>query len=95
LKSLYSTWLGLTMDSWRLAAESQAVIGLRMVKLATGDAASAREAELMISEKLQTAAQVQTQFFSDAMSSGGPTAARRPLAHYRRKVRANRRRLSR
>ncbi|HEV2530748.1 hypothetical protein [Phenylobacterium sp.] len=95
MKSLYSTWLGLTLDSWRLAAESQAVIGLRMVKLAAGDAASAKEAELMISEKVQAAAQVQSQFFADAVLGGGPAATRRALAHYRRKVRANRRRLSR
>jgi hypothetical protein len=95
LKSLYATWLDLTMDSWRLAAESQAVIGLRMAKLAAGDPASAHEVQLMISEKMQAAAQVQTQMLADTLTGSGHLATRRALAHYRRKVRANRRRLSR
>jgi hypothetical protein len=95
LKSLYATWLDLTMDSWLLAADAQTVIGLRMLKLAAGDRASATEAQLMISEKLEAVAQVQVQMLTDTLSGSGHLATQRALAHYRRKVGANRRRLSR
>lgn len=94
MKNPYAAWLDLTLDSWRLASESQAVINLRMMQLATGRA-SAKEVGLMFSEKMQAAAEVQTQMVTAAIFGEGHLAPRRALATYRRKVRANRRRLTR
>ena len=95
MKSPYTTWFDLGFDSWRLAAEAQTVIGLRMIKLAAGDTAAVKEAQLMVTEKMLAAAEVQTRFLADTLSGAGHAAPRRALAHYRRKVRANRRRLAR
>jgi len=88
-------WFDLTMDSWRLAAEAQTVIALRMMKMAAGGAAAAAEAELMVSEKVRAAAEVQAQFATSLLTGAGHHAPKRAIAHYRRKVCANRRRLSR
>ncbi|MDB5418458.1 MAG: hypothetical protein JWP50_1877 [Phenylobacterium sp.] len=95
MRSIYGDWLNLAVDGWRLAAESQTVIALRMMKLAAGDGAAAAEAQLMIHEKILAAGEAQSQMIADAMTGSAHLAPRRALAHYRRKVRANRRRLTR
>lgn len=71
------------------------MIALRMVKLAAGDGAAAAEAQLMVREKIQAAGEAQSQMLADALTGSAHLAPRRALAHYRRKVRANRRRLMR
>jgi hypothetical protein len=71
-----------------LAAESQRVIWLRMMKLSAGGPAAAREAEKMVSEKVAAAA-IATR---GVMTGGTPNAI---VKGYRKKVRANKRRLSR
>jgi hypothetical protein len=95
MRSFYGDWLDLAVDGWRLAAESQTVIALRLVKLAAGDAAAAAEAQLMVREKIQAAGEAQSAWLGDALTGSAHLAPRRALAHYRRKVRANRRRLTR
>jgi hypothetical protein len=87
-------WLRLGMDSLWLGAEAQGVIALRMMKFAAGGAAAAAEAELMVSEKLRAAAETQTQVMTSLMTGRGHLAPARAVAGYRRKVRANRRRLA-
>jgi hypothetical protein len=77
-------WLNMTM----LAAESQRVIWLRMMKLSAGGPAAARETEKMVAEKVMAAAVAGGQ----AMTGRTPTAI---VKGYRKKVRANKRRLSR
>jgi hypothetical protein len=88
-------WFGLVFDSFALGAEAQGVIALRMMKLAGGGVAAAAESQLMIAEKLTAAAAVQTQVMTSLLTGSGHLAPQRTMAHYRRKVRANRRRLSR
>lgn len=87
-------WLRLSLNAFRLGAEANSVVALRMMKIASGGPAAAREAQLMVSEKIQTAIEAQSQLAIGAMTGAaahvGPTKA---LALYRRKVRANRRRL--
>jgi hypothetical protein len=90
-----NTWLDLTLDSIALAAEAQSVMALRMMKLAAGGAAAASEAQLMVTEKVQAAAEVQMQLATSMLTGSAHMAPKRAVAHYRRKVRANRRRLSR
>jgi hypothetical protein len=81
---MFKLWFNMTM----LAAESQRVIWLRMMKLAAGGPAAARETEKMVSEKVMAAA-IAT---GRALTGGTPNAI---VKGYRKKVRANKRRLSR
>ena len=87
-------WLRLSLDALRLVTEANTVVALRMMKIAGGGASAAAEAQLMVSEKIQAALEVQGQLAVGAMTGAvayvGPSKA---IALYRRKVRANRRRL--
>ena len=87
-------WLRLTMDAWTLGLEASSVIGLRTMKLAAGGAAAQAEANLMVNEKIASTLSLQAQAFRGGMGLTPHRAAARTLAHYRRKVRANQRRLS-
>ncbi|MBV9550133.1 MAG: hypothetical protein JO256_10730 [Alphaproteobacteria bacterium] len=71
-----------------LAAESQQVIALRVMKLAGGGRPAEAEFQRMTAEKLTAAAQAGLK-----LMTGG--SADSILRDYRRKVRANRRRLAR
>jgi hypothetical protein len=88
-------WLGLGVDAWALGFEASTVIGLRMMKLAAGGAAAQAEASLMLREKIEAGLALQAQALTGGLGSTPQMAAARTLKHYRRKVRANRRRLSR
>lgn len=79
---MFANWFGLAM----LAAEAQQVIWLRCLKLATGGAAARTEARRMTSEKVITAAQAAV----GAMTGDAPA---KTVRRYRKRVRANRRRL--
>lgn len=83
----------LSMSAMQLGFEAQQVIGLRMAKAALGGKAADREAALMVSEKAEAALQAQTLFATAWMSGAAHLAPSRTLSLYRRKVRANRRRL--
>jgi len=85
-------WVRLSLDVVNLAVESQSVVALRMMKFARGGAAAADEATLMVTEKIGAAVTASLQL---SAFDAGPDAARRTTALLRRKVRANRRRLSR
>jgi hypothetical protein len=77
-----------------LALEAQQVIALRMAKLALGGPAAALEARRMLTEKVDASAKV-AGMVSVAMLRGVPDGgADQVVRMLRRKVRANRRRLS-
>ncbi len=86
-------WLTLSMNAWSLGAEASAVIGLRALKMAAGGAAAQAEAQRMVSEKLESAVALQTMAMTGRLGVTPQAAAARTMAHYRRKVSANRRRL--
>ena len=83
-RTMFKPWWDLGM----LAAESQQVIWLRSLTLAAGGSRASAEARRMVSEKLAVAAQTGL-----GVMLGDDTG--RVVARYRKKVRANRRRLSR
>jgi hypothetical protein len=89
-----NTWLRLNMSMMQLGAEAGGVMALRMMKLAAGGAAATAEAELMVSEKILAAAEIQRNAWTAAFTGAAHLTPQRTIAHYRRKVRANRRRLS-
>jgi hypothetical protein len=87
-------WLRAGFSAWNLGVESSVVIAMRMAKLAAGGASGAAEAQLMVSEKIRAALALQTKAMTGGLGVTPHRAAGRTIAHYRRKVRANRRRLA-
>ena len=80
---MFKSWMNMVM----LAGEAQQVIWLRNIKMASGGSKAKREAKLMVEEKITTA-QAET---LKLMMGGSPDAM---VKNYHRKVKANRRRLS-
>jgi hypothetical protein len=88
-------WAKLGWDAWRLGLESAQVIALRTARLAAGDSAAATEAGRMVGEKVDAAVALQAMALTGALGLTLPRMASKTMAHYRRRVGANRRRLSR
>lgn len=86
-------WLRLNLSMMQLGAEASGVMALRMMKLAAGGPAASAEAERMVSEKILTAAEVGSRAWTGAWTGSAHLTPQRTVALYRRKVRANRRRL--
>jgi hypothetical protein len=86
-------WLRVGMDAWLLTIEASSVVALRMAKAATGDASSAAEASRMVNEKIEAGLALQAKAISGGLGLTTYGAASRVITHYRRKVKANRRRL--
>ena len=91
--SQQATWMKLGIDAWALGWQATQVMGLRTARLAEGGPAAGMEAWLMCAEKWQSAAELQTELLLEGPTAGPEASTRRALAHYRRKVAANRRRL--
>ncbi len=87
-------WTTLAFDAWSLGLEASSVIGLRMMKLAAGGAAAQAEAQLMVGEKVATGLTLPMLAMTGQLGASGPAIASGSLAHLRKKVRANRRRLA-
>lgn len=87
---------GLLADMSRLAFEANFVIGLRIMKLATGGDAAVSEAHLMVMEKIQTAnTLVLENALALATGKSLHSVGKSSIAKYRKAVRANHRRLTR
>ena len=78
-----------------LGAEAASVMAMRTAKLALGGAEAELEAQLMVAEKAQAAWDLGIAFATGALGTQPETIARRSIAHYGKRVRANRRRLTR
>jgi hypothetical protein len=87
-------WLRVGFDAWALAFEASSVIGLRALKIAAGGPSAEREARRMFSEKFAAGVALQTKALTGGLGLTAPTAAAKTLLHLRRKVRANRKRLT-
>jgi hypothetical protein len=88
-------WLHLSIETMRLGIEAQNVIGLRMSKVARGGILARDETQLMIAEKSKAAWDANVILTRSLLTGEGHLAPGRTLALYRRRVRANQRRLSR
>lgn len=84
--------LAMPWNLWALGLESAAVVGLRSLTIAAGGAAAQREMTRMVSEKVAAAMELQARALTGGLSGD---ALSKSVAHYRRKVRANRKRLGR
>ena len=89
-----NSWLKAGMDVMALSVEASQVIGLRTLKIAAGGPAADAEAARMVDEKVDAAWALQAMAFSGALGWTAPQITSKTIAHYRRRVRANRRRLS-
>jgi len=87
-------WIKLGWNAMALGAEATSVIGLRTMKMATAGPAADAEAALMVREKIEAAWALQSLAMVGGLGFTAPGIAAKTLAHYRKRVRANRRRLS-
>ncbi len=88
----FAAWL----DAVRFAADVQRVVALRMMRLAANDAKAATEAYGMVGEKVAALMDSQMALVRATARGQRPQVAlKRALTPYRRRVRANLRRLSR
>ncbi len=76
------------------ALEASAVIALRSAKIAAGGAAARTEADRTVAEKIEAGLALQALAFTGGLGLTPLSAATKTVAHYRRTVRANRRRLT-
>ena len=89
------TWLRLGAEAWLLGIESANVVALRMLRIAGGGTAATAEAQRMFSEKLVAASMLQWRSWLGLLGHSAPDITDGSLRHYRKLVRANRRRLER
>jgi hypothetical protein len=88
------SWLSLSFNAWQAGLEAQQVIGLRLAKLAGGGNSVVVETTRMTSEKLYALWEAQTVAAIAALTGKSGLIPSRTLALYRRKMRANRKRLT-
>jgi len=82
-------------EAWRFAAEAQQVVAARMLRFWQGDATAGAEAARMVTEKMAAATEAQMAAGLALMRGLSlSTALKRASTPYRRRVRANHRRLS-
>jgi hypothetical protein len=88
-------WLALGVDAWALGLEAASVIALRSLALAQGGARAQAEAVRMVAEKAEAASALAVRAAMGDLGATPQTVAARTVRHYRKKVTANRRRLTR
>ena len=92
---MFNPWLALSIKAVQMCVEAQSVIALRMLRLATGGARMEGEASRMVTDKVP-AAEAQAVAAVSALSGRSPhVVASKALTVVKKRVRANKRRLSR
>jgi hypothetical protein len=91
---MFNLWLT-NIQAAQTVWEANVVIAMRLMRLASGGGLAQREAQRMILEKVTANAEAQMAAAMKMMTGGGLIAASNSAsALYRRKVRANKRRLA-
>lgn len=83
------------VDLFSLCIDASAVMALRSAKIAAGGPSGAKEARLMVSEKLAAVTELQKALLSGKLGKDPRRICDNVLSHVHRKVKANKRRLSR
>jgi hypothetical protein len=93
---MFNPWFALSLKAMQMGMEAQSVIALRMLRLASGGARMEAEATRMVTEKVAAAAEAQA-VAAVATISGHPqhVVATKALKVFKKRVRANKRRLTR
>ena len=89
-----TAWFRLANDSYWLWAEASLVIGMRTMDIMTGRG-STRENVRMVTEKLQASGELAARLATSGMTADPVRNAQTVVSHYRKRVTANRKRLSR
>jgi hypothetical protein len=93
---VFNPWFGVALKAIELGVEAQSVMALRMMRLAAGGACAHAEMGRMVAEKAVAAAQAQTAAaFAVMAGHKDHVIAGKVLRVYKKRVRANKRRLSR
>lgn len=91
----YDDWVRTSLEVWALGIESWTVATMRLMRIAQGGPGAVRESQLMITEKIEAAAELQSKLAASMMSATPLGSTKRSVRHYRGKVAHNRRRLTR
>ena len=89
-----NAWMFAGYDLWMLGMESAAVMTMRGLKVAGGGAAAEAEMARMVSEKVQAGLDLQALALRGGLGHTMPGALSKTTKHYRKRVRANQRRLA-
>jgi hypothetical protein len=89
-----NAWMFAGYDLWVLGMESAAVMTMRGLKVAAGGAAAEAEMLRMVSEKVQAGLDLQALALRGALGTTMPDLVSKTSRHYRKRVRANHRRLT-
>ena len=92
---MFNSWFALTFQAAQLGWEAQNVVALRFVRLAAGGAAGAKEAQLMVTDKLAALTEAQLAAVATVLTGDSLKIADNILRVFRKRVRANKQRLSR
>ena len=88
----WHAYIRATQAGW----DANVVVAMRLMRMTAGGALAQREAQRMVSEKVTAIAEAQWAAVTKMIMGGGMAAATKSAsAVYRRKVRANQRRLTR
>jgi ABC-type sugar transport system substrate-binding protein len=87
-------WLFAGFDLWVLGIEAAAVITIRGMKVAAGGAAAEAEMLRMVTEKMQAGFALQALALRGGLGRTMPDLVSKTTKHYRKRVRSNRRRLT-
>ncbi len=92
----WNAWCALSLQTARLGWEAQNVIALRLMRMAAQSPGNQTEARRMVTEKVAALAEAQAAAAA-AVIKGGKShrVAKKVLGVYKKRVRANRRRLTR
>jgi hypothetical protein len=90
----FTPWLRLSVDAARLACETQALVGLRLFRIATGAVPAFAEVGRMMPEKAAALSAAQTLAVEGAAAGTGDKVPAKVVALYRDRVKANKTRLS-
>jgi hypothetical protein len=93
---MFNPWFTLSLKTVQMGMEAQSVIALRMLRMAAGGARAEAEVGRMVSEKVVAAGEAQVAVAAATLRGHKKHAvAGKVLNTYRKRVTANRRRLSR
>ena len=92
----WNEWCALSLRTAQLGWEAQSVIALRLMRLVGQGSRSQTEAHRMVTEKVAALAEAQAAAVTTIIKGGKSSrVAKKILGVYKKRVRANRRRLTR
>jgi hypothetical protein len=92
---VFGPWLALTFQAAQFGLEVQSVMTLRLMRVAAGGIRGRREARLMVVEKMAALTEAQVAAAATIMTGRSHIVAKKVVRVFKKRVRANRKRLSR